>query len=61
MKVPKRYASRPPPRKKGLAAKQGPKLTNLPDSTSSGSLGQARTCLIETPLAVFVRRKMTAK
>ena len=48
-------------RKKGLAAKQGPKLIDLADSTLSRSASQARSCLIETPLAVYVRRRTAAK
>jgi hypothetical protein len=44
-------------RKKGPAAKQGQKLIDSVNSNSSGSPGQARACLIETPLAMFVRRR----
>jgi hypothetical protein len=56
MKPSKRYPSRPPPRKKGLAAKQGPKPTNLAELTSCDSPGQARSCP-ETPLAIYVQRR----
>jgi hypothetical protein len=50
-----------PPKEKGLAAKQDPKLINLAKSTSCDSRGQARSCLIETPLARYLRMTRAAK
>jgi hypothetical protein len=52
----KNETARPPPgKKRGPASKQGHKLINLAESTSSDSPSQARSCLVETPQAIYVR------
>ena len=50
----------PPATKKGRASKHGPKLLNSSEFALPNAAGQARSsrsCLIETPLARYVRRR----
>jgi hypothetical protein len=51
----------PPPKKKGRASKHGPKLLNSAEFASSAATGQARCCLVETPLALYVRKMRGVK
>ena len=49
----------PPATKKGRASKHGPKLLNSSEFALPNAAGQARSrsCLFETPLARYVRRR----
>ena len=53
--------TRPPPRKKGRASKHGLQSLNLAEFASSDSAGQTRSCLRETPLAMYVRKRNRRK
>ena len=47
----------PPVTKKGRASKHGPKLLNSSEFALSTVAGQTSSCLRETPLARYVRRR----
>jgi hypothetical protein len=47
----------PPGKKRSRASKHGPKLLNSSEFALSRAAGQTRSCLRETPLARYVRRR----